>query len=65
MAKKYTAAEILEAVGADVGQIGQVAVRIAGVRGINTPDHKIAIQNGVNAVDVVVGQDSYQFNPEQ
>ena len=53
--KKYTAVEVVKEAGFDPKLIGKVKVRIAGIRGIATPDHKINIQKGVKEVTVVVG----------
>ena len=56
---KYTAVEILKASGIAKAeeQIGKLRVRIAGLAGINTPDHLIKIPEGVTEIDVLVGEE--------
>lgn len=58
---KYTALEILELAGIENAsqKIGKVRVRIAGIRGINNPDHIINIQEG--ETQVVVGDEHKTF----
>lgn len=56
---KYTAAEILKESGIAKAeeQVGKVAVRIAGIAGINSLDQVINIQEGIANVDVQVGSE--------
>jgi hypothetical protein len=62
--KIYTAKEILEELIASnkdvkMPEFGEVRVRIAGIRGIVTPEHKIHIQNGTEEIEIVIGADVY------
>lgn len=50
---KYTAQEIVEAAGLAAEDIGNVRVRIGGIRGINTPGHVVYLNPG--EAEVVVG----------
>ncbi|MFA5768357.1 MAG: hypothetical protein WC871_02315 [Bacteroidales bacterium] len=60
---KLTALEILTGAGVEKPEekIGAMRVRIGGVRGIVTADHKIAIQPGVEKLDVMVGDEAFEF----
>lgn len=53
---RYTAQEIVEAVGLDPEAIGTIRVRIGGIRGINTPEHEVFLS--VGDCEVIVGEDT-------
>jgi hypothetical protein len=54
--KKYTAKELVEKAGFENVEFGKDRVRIAGIRGIVSPDHKIKINS--EEVDVTVGNET-------
>lgn len=57
---KYTALEILKAVGIKKPEdkFGKMRVRIAGISGIVKADHLIKIQAGTKEIDILVGEES-------
>ena len=64
--KIYTAQEVLEILvatdkTAKMPVFGELRVRIAGVRGIVTPEHRIHIQKGVKSIEVVIGNEVYNL----
>jgi len=65
---KYTAKEIIAMVmeqeGIDEPEYGKVRIRIAGIRGIVSPDHRIHIQEGTKEVQVVIGDKEYSLKVE-
>jgi hypothetical protein len=63
---KLTALEVLTAAGFEkpAEKIGKMRVRIAGIRGIVTPDHLISIPAGVEAIDVVLGDETKEVKLE-
>ena len=76
---KYTALEILQAIGTtfQIGEgegsmqitaeeaIGLVRVRIGGIAGINTLDHKIRLNFENNVETVIVGATSYEITKSE
>jgi hypothetical protein len=64
--QRTTALDVLTKAGVPdpESKIGSVRVRIAGLRGINTPNHKITFQDGVSEADILVGEDSYSYTVE-
>lgn len=44
---------------------GKYRVRIAGLRGIATPDHVINLQAGTEKVEVMVGTETYELTLEK
>jgi hypothetical protein len=58
---KYTAKEILAEAGVEnLDEVfGKLRVRIAGLRGIVSPDHVIKIPTGTKSLEVIVGNDAF------
>lgn len=59
---KYTALEILTEAGVETPEekFGKFKVRIAGLRGIVTPDHLVKFGPEVKNVEVIVGVEKYE-----
>jgi len=62
--KKYTALEILKIAGVEnpEDKFGKFKIRIAGLRGISSPNHLITIQPTTDQVDILVGDKVYSIN---
>lgn len=60
---KLTALEILTGAGVEEpeSKLGAMRVRIGGIRGIGTPEHKINIQPGTETLEVLVGDEAFEF----
>lgn len=67
---KITAMDVLEALNVQTFTVGEheytleniwgaVRIRIAGIRGIVSPDHLLQIPEGVTEISVMVGENSY------
>lgn len=57
----FTALDILKLAGVEKPEekIGKMSVVIAGIRGINEPQHLIKLPVGTEKIDIIVGEDSY------
>lgn len=55
---KYTAKQITDKAGFEDVKFGKDRVRIAGIRGIVKPKHKINIQPSSEEIEVVVGNET-------
>lgn len=64
---RVTALDILEECGVEKAeeQFGKVRVRIAGLAGINRPDHPIKIPANVTHLEVIVGTKVYELELSQ
>lgn len=62
--KKYTALELVTAAGFENVEFGKIRVRIGGIMGIVSEDHKIRIPAGTTEIDVMVGTEVKQVTFE-
>lgn len=61
---KYTAKQITDLAGFEKVEFGKDRVRIAGLRGIVTAEHKINIQPGSKEITVMVGREPKKLKVE-
>ncbi len=60
---KYTAKQVLEAVGVDPEVVlDKVLITIGGIAGIAKANQEIRFPRGTTVVDITVGGESYQLN---